>query len=769
MLFIVLAPFQTKAYASNLIYKAEALVYSAPEKALTVTEGYLLRKKTAKKPFFLSKSNEVAFFKSASIDKIKAYLIQAQAYTALYKQKEAWDALDKAKALVEKYDLNTYSLHLKFTQAILFNYLNKAPKQATKELESLIAQIPIQFPVRTKNIKKLAFESALLNAIIHSQYSDEETTLLQFEQARKWMEESGKMKYKISYLVALGNYSLKIKSYGPALSNLLSAYWLSSEKHYPTLIALSNISLTRLYKEQGNLDKALQHANQAAEYYERFDLKRGFSQAQVLIAQIYTQLKNYNFALVHYFNALEIEKQEHRAYKTAQINADIARVYLKMERYNTSQIYIKKSMQIIELNKLYEMIPQLELLKGKWAFLNNENDTAIQLLTPLIQEKNNETSHVRKALSLLILAYEKKGDLTQQVTLMNQLNQLKDEEERQNKKIQKKDFTFQNKNIESNLKSRYSRAKQIENNKTLFEQKKINFILSAVICILLLILFLRHRTEIIRQSELKILQLNMNTHPRSGLTNLRLIRDQLSTSQAKIYASFERSFDDDMIHTPLKDKLNFAMFEVSFFNQLYDKYTYQEGLKLEREFGDFLKLNLHEQARIYHFSDTLFVYTEPHNLNQNAPETLAKKMQNLVEQFIRSHKIDAKSPPLNIGMLNYPFLPRAFRYIDNRTLIDILLMATNAAKQESKKTNTSQWIHLSAIDATPTAYFANLPLRQACLDCINSGLIKVQSSSPSGINWQTPQVMDEKQPMPKVIEDARMHQENEAPEYRSVI
>ena len=769
MLFIVLASFQTKAYASNLISKAEALVYIAPEKALTVTEEYLLRKKEGKKPFFLSKRNEVAFFKSTAINKVKAYLIQAQAYTALYKQKEAWDALDKAKALVEKYDLNTYSLHLKFTQAILFNYLNKAPQQATKELENIIAHIPIAFPVRTKNIKKIAFESALLNAIIHSQYSDEKTTLLQFEQARKWMEESGKMKYKISYLIALGNYSLRIKSYGPALSKLLSAYWLSSERHYPTLIALSNISLTQLYKEQGNLDKALQHANQAAEYYERFDFKRGFSQTQVLIAQIYTQLKNYNFALVHYFNALEIERQQNRPHKTAQINADIARVYLKMERYNTSHIYIKKSLKIIELNNFHEMKPQLELLKGKWAFLSNENDTAIHLLTPLIQEKNKAQNNVRQALSLLILAYEKKGDLTQQITLMNQLNQLNDEEERQNKKIQKKDFTFQNKNVESNLKSLYSTEKQIENNKKLFEQKVINFILSAVICILLLILFLRHRTVIIRQSELKTLQVNMNIHPRSGLTNLRLIRDQLSTSQAKIYASFEQSFDDDIIHTPLKDKLNFAMFEVSFFNQLYDKYTYKEGLKLERKFGHFLKSNLHEQARIYHFSDTIFVYTEPYSLNQNNPETLAKKIQNMVEKFILNNKIESKSPPLNIGMLNYPFLPRAFRYIDNRKLIDILLMATHAAKQESKKTNTSQWIHLSAIDATPTAYFANLPLRQACLDCINSGLIKVKSSSPSGINWQTSQVIDEKRHIPKVIEDTRLRQMSEAPEHSSAM
>ena len=745
MLFIVLGPLQTKAYASNLITKAEALVFSAPEKALSVTEGYLLRKEKAQKPFFLSKANETAFFKSAAIDKIKAYLIQAQAYTALCKKKEAWDSLDKVKALVEKYDLSNYSLHLKFTQAILLNYLNKAPQQATKELESIVAQIPIQYPVRTKSITKLAFESALLNAIIHAQYSDEKTTKLKFDHARKWMEESGKMKYKISYLIALGNYTLKIKSYGLALSKLLSAFWLSSESDYPGLIALSNISLAALYKEQGALNKALQHANQAAEYYERFYLMRALSKTQILLAQIYTQQKNYNFALAHYFNALEIENKQDRPQKIAEINADIARIYLTMKRYKTSKNYINKSMKVIELNNFNKMKSSLDILKGKWAFLNNENDTAIKLLSPVLQKKHQEINDVRQALSFLILAYEKNGDLTQQIALMRHLNQLKDEEENQNKEAKKNAFIFQHENVENNLKSQYSTAKQMDDNKILLEQKKINFILSAIICILLLLLFLRYRTEIIRQSELKSLQLNMNSHPRSGLTNLRIIRDQLSTSQAKIYAYFEQSFDEEMIHTPLTDKLNFAMFEVSIFSQLYEKFTYQEGLKLERKFGDFLRSKLHEQARIYHFSDTLFVYTEPHTLNQNDPEILAKKIQHLVMQFMKNNGIDTKNFQLNTGMLNYPFLPRAFRYIDNRTLIDILLMATNAAKEESKRTNASQWIHFSAIDATPTAYFANLPPRQACLDCINNGFIKIKSSSPSGIIWKTLHDLDTKQ------------------------
>ncbi|ERB63232.1 hypothetical protein N779_21775 [Vibrio coralliilyticus OCN008] len=81
-----------------------------------------------------------------------------------------------------------------------------------------------------------------------------------------------------------------------------------------------------------------------------------------------------------------------------------------------------------------------------------------------------------------------------------------------------------------------------------------------------------------------------------------------------------------------------------------------------------------------------------------------------------------------MGMADYPFLPRAYTAINDKELLDILLMSTSAARTLSMKEHSSQWVYLKAIENAPAASLATGNIRKACKHSISQGLIKVHSS-----------------------------------------
>ena len=66
--------------------------------------------------------------------------------------------------------------------------------------------------------------------------------------------------------------------------------------------------------------------------------------------------------------------------------------------------------------------------------------------------------------------------------------------------------------------------------------------------------------------------------------------------------------------------------------------------------------------------------------------------------------------------------------INDKELLDILLMATNTARELSMREGASHWVYLKAIDNAPAASFASNNIRKSCKHAINQGLIKVHSS-----------------------------------------
>ena len=167
------------------------------------------------------------------------------------------------------------------------------------------------------------------------------------------------------------------------------------------------------------------------------------------------------------------------------------------------------------------------------------------------------------------------------------------------------------------------------------------------------------------------------------------------------------------------------MIELPFLRTTYLQKGYHEGLSLEGKFGQFIKERLDKPSRLYHFADGMFLFVEP---NTN-PEKTAEELFEQIHKWAREFKPEENlEKTIRVGMADYPFLPRAYTAINDKELIDILLMASNLARLQNHKLGGNQWIYLRAIENAPAACFANGDIRYACYNAIENGLIKIDSS-----------------------------------------
>ncbi|OEE62423.1 hypothetical protein A1OK_07675 [Enterovibrio norvegicus FF-454] len=733
------ATVSAKLNSTPILAEADALLQTSPEQALQVTERYLMQRRLSDSTNRPHSNNDADRSIRTPLNTVHAHLIAAKARGALGHREAAWEALKKAKSVAQSNELTRASLEVTLAETSLLYSLDNNSDAAQALIQALLAELSLLDDIQSSRIERLRFEASLLNAIIVTTQEDEQQSIAQFNAALKALGETPDLKHKVRYQIALGNYFLSINSYERALSELLSAYWQASENDFAVQIASANISLTKLYQQQGVLDKALQHANQAAEFYEHYDLKRGLSETQTLLAAIYSQQGRYNFALVHYFNALELETMLSRTVNIADINVAIANTYLKLQSYPQAEEYVNNAIEIAEHSSLIEELSQALLVKGEQAFLTLQTDIAIEALKQALSHAETLKNRplMLESLARLSQAYEQKDDFDNALHFQRHYDRLnkRDEKKRQIQEVES--FKHRQRVIERQLQFDDMQKKHADDTQTIVEQKKINLFLLGSLSVLLLVLVLRNRAAGMRLEQLQELRKELYTHPRSGLRNLRMLNDRLSNSLAKSSAHFEQWYLGEMIHEPLSDKLSFAMFEVPFLKVVYLQHGYHQGLELERKMGDYLKSRLQKPARLYHFSDAMFIYIEPNAETLNAPEKLATKIQMLVDGFVQESGLSDVDNRLRVGMADYPFLPRAFTSINDKELIDILLMATSAARQACKTQHSSQWVHISAIDSTPAACFANNNVRQACLDGISTGLLKVKTSAHGEINWQT--------------------------------
>ena len=362
--------------------------------------------------------------------------------------------------------------------------------------------------------------------------------------------------------------------------------------------------------------------------------------------------------------------------------------------------------------------------------MKNKTDLAIEQIQKAIQcsKRDDDISLKLQSQKLLSTTYEKMGlyelalkSQREYETLNSSIqavqNEINEEVFRQQKSIIEQSLHYQG--LEQQLKDNHLQTRKIQ---------KIAGFLLILLTVMSIYAFRKQQVNRFLKKRLHLLLNKYYTHPRSGLRNFRLLTERLPSSLQQSSTNIEQWHLGELINEPLSDRLRFTLFHVPMLQELYFAHGYQGGLAIEKAFGDYLSTVVTLPSRIYHFSDASFLYIEHKSDSTCSSQEMAETIQRWINNF------DSKAMTnrtVNIGMVEYPFLPRAYTAINDRELIDILLMATNSACRNNKEGTESQWVHYRAIDNAPAASFASNNIVSACEQAINQGLIKVTSQ---GIN-----------------------------------
>lgn len=181
------------------------------------------------------------------------------------------------------------------------------------------------------------------------------------------------------------------------------------------------------------------------------------------------------------------------------------------------------------------------------------------------------------------------------------------------------------------------------------------------------------------QDQISELHDTLFTHSRSRLSNLRMLNAKLPSSLENSNRNYEQWQLGELIRQPLNDRLRFVLIDIPFMRNMYLQNGYTAGLELERAFGKFLKTKIKEPIGCTIFRCKLVVYRK-NGSERSEPEILFNQIQSWLNDFAPERKINRI---VRIGIADYPFLPRAYTAINDKELLDILLMATNIARELS--------------------------------------------------------------------------------------
>lgn len=717
-----------KFFSAPILNDAYHLLDTNPEQSLAIAKQYLKQRQISPEqdPNRIQINNDSERTIRTPISTVEAFQIKALANKRLDRNRESIESIKQAISLAKDFNLKSGYLESQLIYASLWWNLTKD----ADETNAILKIISTKLNEYNKQIllnKKLSFGLALIHAEVESEQGNNSKAQQFYKRAMSHGSALNDPSSMIFYHLSYGRYFLKNKQFDQALTELLSAYWQSIEADRSGQLATVNYLLGQLFFQRQVLDKALEHASQSAEFYGRYNNSEQLSNVLILIAQIHLKQGRFNLALVQYFNALDQEKEKNNVNKLISLRLDIANTYFLLYNYALSEHYLKQANNLNEYVELPKQKAIAALLQAKLDLVKNKTDLAVQQIQNAIKysQEDNNISLKLQSQKLLSKTYERMGLYEQSLkaqreyeTLNSSIqavqNEINEEVFRQQKSIIEQSLHYQG--LEKQLKDNHLQTRKIQ---------KIAGFLLVLLTILSIYSFRKQQVNRFLKKRLHLLLNKYYTHPRSGLRNFRLLTERLPSSLQQSSSNIEQWHLGELINEPLSDRLRFTLFHVPMLQHLYFTHGYQEGLSIEKQFGDYLSTVVSLPSRIYHFSDASFLYIEHKSDSTCSSQEMAETVQEWINCF-ESKVISDRT--VNIGMVEYPFLPRAYTAINDRELIDILLMATNTACNISSEESGSQWVHYRAIDNAPAASFASNNILLACEQAINQGLIKVTTS-----------------------------------------
>ncbi|MCW8345342.1 tetratricopeptide repeat protein [Vibrio sp. ZSDZ65] len=722
-------PLHAVNFTSPLLVEADKLVNIEPQKASDIASDYLDSRKfieqTDDRPSNLSRDDTDQRVRTP-LSSVNALTILAQAQFNLGHVKDALERLDEAEAMTKQYRLLFLELDIRILKTRLTWLKDGAGATALDALKSIESELEgIRKGQSIAN--RTSYRIKKLQGEIASAENEFELANHMYQKAGVYIPSDSISKLSIDYHTAYGTHFLRYRRYNEALSELLLAYWAAIELNSGDQLANINQLLAQLFMQRQVLDKALEHLSQAADFYDSYPDSPVLVDVLKLMGDIYFLQGKYNLALVHYFNVVDHRSFDRNIEKVIDIRISLASTYLQLYNYPLAEQYLTRAQSLLSLSDYPALKARAALLYAGLAYHQKDSDKVLLHANEALalSQSLKQTSIEQQSYQLLALGHEQKGNYKLALENIKHANSLRTYQQEQLNQISEDAFRQQKQFVEQGL---HYETQKLELKDSLIAQQKFQKVAFGLFCTVAIVFLFGLRMFIVnRRIKRELLELNetLFTHARSGLPNLRLLNANLPSSLQRTQRNFEQWQVGELINEPLSDRLRFVMIDVPFLRNMYLQNGYKAGLELERAFGEFVRNKIDHPARIYHFSDANLLYIEP-SIKPRTAESLFEEIQSWVSEFEPDRKINRI---VRVGMANYPFLPRAYTAINDKELLDILLVSTHMARDISMQENKSHWVYLKAIDNAPAASLATDDIRKACKTAIKQGLIKVHSSS----------------------------------------
>ncbi|WP_428750496.1 MULTISPECIES: tetratricopeptide repeat protein [Vibrio] len=722
-------PLHAVNFTSPLLVEADKLVEIEPQKASDIASDYLNSRKfieqTDDRPSNLSRDDTDQRVRTP-LSSVNALTILAQAQFNLGHIKSALKRLDEAEAMTKQYRLLFLELDIRILKTRLTWLKDGEGAKALDSLKSIESELEgIRKGQSIAN--RTSYRIKKLQGEIASAENEFELANHMYQKAGVYIPSDSVSKLSIDYHTAYGTHFLRYRRYNEALSELLLAYWAAIELNSGDQLANINQLLAQLFMQRQVLDKALEHLSQAADFYDSYPDSPVLVDVLKLMGDIYFLQGKYNLALVHYFNVVDHRSFDRNIEKVIDIRISLASTYLQLYNYPLAEQYLTRAQSLLSLSDYPALKARAALLYAGLAYHQKESDKVLKHANEalMLSQTLKQTSIEQQSYQLLALGHEQKGNYQLALENIKHANSLRIYQQDQLNQISEDAFRQQKQFVEQGL---HYETQKLELKDALIAQQKFQKVAFGLFCTVAVIFLVGVRMFFVnRRMKVELLELNdtLFTHARSGLPNLRLLNANLPSSLQRTQRNFEQWQVGELINEPLSDRLRFVMIDIPFLRNMYLQNGYKAGLELERAFGEFVRSKIDHPARIYHFSDANLLYIEP-SIKPRTAESLFDEIQSWVSEFEPNRKINRI---VRVGMANYPFLPRAYTAINDKELLDILLVSTHMARDISMQESKSHWVYLKAIDNAPAASLATDDIRKACKTAIKQGLIKVHSSS----------------------------------------
>ncbi|UAK71483.1 hypothetical protein [Aeromonas enteropelogenes] len=715
------------------LQQAQSLVLTDPARCVQITSAFLTR--AANNPQqIISNRQEFGYREpllsySNMTQNISANLLKGKCLLQLGQYQATQQALDTAIALAEKEqqpELKAHALYFKLRS------LERMPEQQSNR-QTLLEQLDGQLAAPLLKQSQLQVYSRLLRTSYDIEQRQFEGAKAHLAEARTWAAKSTNPLASAWVSAISGDLYRALQQPQLALGEYIDAQQRARNLNAPLFLGLLSNQIVKLYQEEQEPQKALQYANEAANYFHSIGNRSLLCDSLIVLARLNRDQNDLNMALVYFFNALDLLDEGTNRAQASLLKYEIGKTYLYSGNLSLAGNYLNAARQSHELNDAKEPLIDTLLLLGELYLKKQEAAIAILQLenARTLSSQIGDTRRQYEVFRLLSLAYEQKGYLRQALDSYKQFHRLGEE-------VRQQELAMEQAAIRDNYVQveRAQQIKELEQRLSNSQHQQERYLWSSITTSLLLALFIYLFFTLwlkLRTARLQVKRTGeaLQIEPRSGLANWQRLMNRWPREMAKRQLKSERWFLSEEPTSEFDDKLHYLLFRVPFLINALEHHGYQASRKIEQAFGTYVDTLTPQDGRIYDLREGHILYVVPQrhvaNLHQLAGDLLAS-----IAAFPCEYPLDRQ---ISLGIVSHPFLPKAATALDHNGLFDLCYLALSGAIQLSEKCQESAWLELAAIDCQQAAFF-NGDVWQCGLMAIDKGLVKVNSShEKQWVNW----------------------------------